>query len=348
MLNGEIEMLRRSTMPARGNRYLSVIAAFAVAIGLALGCETARAAPPPVLLFGDRDLGEAFVTGAASGAKLSDAAADQACAAASAAAPRFALVTRIPSRAELEACGRSAEADVSSVGIGREAVVLVAPAGAAAWSIRTAALYRAIGEHGGSKQRPETWSDVNSALPHQPIGLLAPPTGSRTEALFDELVMRSGCVAAAGARLPFDEQERADFCNGLRRDIPIARRTGGTDALKAWAASAPAGQVAVVSLSELRELDERVVPLLLDGALPTTDNLAAGRYPAAASVSLLIVVPHAAGVESRDEARKVAFDLLAEASIGPEGRLAPFGLIPLAPVDRVAARSDAVAILQKR
>ncbi len=278
---------------------------------------------------------------------MSEAAADLACAAAPTTAPRIALVAHVPSRAELEECGRNAAADVGSVGIGREAVAIVVPASAPVWSMHTAALFRAIGEHGGGKRSPANWSDVDPALPRLPIGLLAPPAGSRTEQLFAGLVMQTGCEAAAGARLPFDAQERAEFCNGLRQDIPVARRTGGADALKAWAAAAPAGQVAVVSLPELRQLDESVVPLLLDGALPTSDNLAAGRYPAAAAVLLLIVVPHAAGRESREEARKLAFDLLGEASIGPEGRLAPLGLIPLAPADRIAARSRVVAALQQ-
>lgn len=350
MLTKEIEMLRRSTVPTRGNRYLSIIAAFAGVLVLAMSCHQALAAAPPVLLFADRDLGEAIASGLATrgmpAPTLSDAAADQACAAIPAGVPRFALVSHVPSRTTVEACGRSAGADVSALKIGHQAVALVAPAGASVWSLRIATLYRAVGEHGASNRRPQSWSDVDPALPHLPIGLLAPPAGSRAEAMLQELVMVAGC-ASVDPRLPFDLEERTAYCGKLRQDATTVRHSGNIDELETWATSAQPGQLAVVTLAELRQLSERVVPLPINGALPTTENLDAARYPAAATVSLLIVLPHAAAQASRDAARTVAFDLLAESVIGPEGTLAPAGLAPLAPADRVAARAKAATALEQ-
>ena len=353
MLNAEIEMLRRSSMSRRGRRYRGVTGACAIAltafaVSLAVGWSAALAAPPSVLLFVDRDLGEAVTSGldhAMPSPTLSDAAADEACAAAGAGVPRFALVAHVASRAALQACGRAAAAEVSSLDIGHQAVALVAPVGAPVWSVGTAALFRAIGEHGGNR-RPQIWSDVDPAFPHLPIGLLAPPPGSRAEALLEEQVMAAGC-GTTDPRLPFDLQERIAYCGKLRQDTTTVRSTGNIDELEGWATSARPGQLAVVSLAELRQLSGRVVPLPIDGALPTADNLAAARYPAAAAITLLIVVPHAASQASRDAARRVAFDLLAESVIGPQGALASAVLVPLAPADRVAARSQAVAALEQ-
>jgi hypothetical protein len=90
-----------------------------------------------------------------------------------------------------------------------------------------------------------------------------------------------------------------------------------------------------------------VVPLLLEGVLPTAANIESGRYPAADRIELMIVVPNQASREQRLAARDLAFSLLAEASIGPAGNLAPAGLIPLPPPDRLAARSQAVAFLEQ-
>src|SRR6185312_3107549 len=97
MLRGEIEMLRGSIMSRRGSRYCGVTAACVVAgavfaTGLTVGCGAALAAPPSVLLFVDRDLGEAATSGldhTMPSPMMSDAAADQACAAAPAGVPRF-------------------------------------------------------------------------------------------------------------------------------------------------------------------------------------------------------------------------------------------------------------------
>lgn len=253
----------------------------------------------------------------------------------------------MPSRAELEACARTASAEVNAVEIGRQAVALVVPASSPVWSLDAAALFRAVGQNSGENPRPAAWNDIDPAYPHLPIGLLAPPTGSRALHLFDALIMEPGCDHAAGARMPFGLTSRAGFCAALRNDIPVAQRNGEAQAVTDWAAAAPPGHIAVITIAELRQLGSRVVPLLLDGALPTAANLDSGRYPATEKVQLLIVVPHAADRTRRNDARALAFELLAEASIGPAGSLTPAGLIPLPPTDRIAARSQAIAILEQ-
>jgi hypothetical protein len=125
----------------------------------------------------------------------------------------------------------------------------------------------------------------------------------------------------------------------------VQRQTNAQD-LAAWAADAPAGQLAVVRVSALRRLDGLVIPLPLDGVLPTSVNIASGRYVAAERIELLIVVPKNSDRSARDAARIGALDLLGEASIGPDGNLVAVGLIPLTTAERVAARSQALALLE--
>jgi len=177
--------------------------------------------------------------------------------------------------------------------------------------------------------------------------VLLPPANSLTEHMFDTLVMEPGCNRVADDRAPFDQRARVVYCDTLRDDGQFPQRQGGAKDIANWAAAAPAGQVAIVSVAELRQLDRGVVPLPLDGALPTGTNIANGQYPATENVSLLIVVPTAADATQRAAARDTAFDLLAEASIGPNGNLAPAGLIPLPPTERIAARSQAIASLEQ-
>ena len=125
------------------------------------------------------------------------------------------------------------------------------------------------------------------------------------------------------------------------------QREAGAQAIGDWAKSAASGQIAVVTVAELSQLDRPVVPLPLDGALPTAANIASGLYAAVEQVALLIVVPHAADHARRLQARSTVFGLLSESSIGPAGSLTPAGLIPLAPVERVSARSQATASLEQ-
>ena len=338
-----------------GSRACHTVGRIAVA---ALVCIAAQALAPRVhaatqgvLLFADRDLGDTLAQAVqALGSdtrriEIGPLAIRTACATSFGPTPRLALTTRVPSRIEIDRCSETAAAEVTAVQVGRQAVALVTPANSPVWSISAAGLFRAIGQNSGETPHPATWSDVDPSYPHSPIGLLQPPSGSRAQRLFDSLILAPGCASASGARMPFELKNRITFCSAVRSDIPAAQRQGGAQDVATWAASAPPGQIAVVTINELRELDRRVAPLLLDGALPTAANIEDGRYPASEQVQLVIVVPRAADRARRTEAKALAFDRLAEASIGPAGRLAPAGLIPLPPPERIAARSQAVAAM---
>jgi phosphate transport system substrate-binding protein len=319
-----------------------------------LGTEMmAIAASPAVPLFADRDLGEALAQAVGSlgpdaqRVDIRSSAGAAACATAPGAMPRLGLLARAPSHGELDRCAQAASAEVNVVEIGRQAVAVVVPIDSPVWAVDTGAVFRALGRNGGDTRHRTTWADVDPRYPKLPIGVLLPPAESRVQHLFDTLIMEAGCNSAANARTPFDRTNRTGFCAALRDDIPMTQRQYGVQDVATWAASAPAGQIAIVSVAELRQLDRRVVPLLLDGALPTAANIETGRYPAADKVELMIVVPNAADRAQRAAARDLAFNLLAEASIGPSGSLTPAGLIPLPPAKRLAARSQVVALLEQ-
>jgi len=76
--------------------------------------------------------------------------------------------------------------------------------------------------------------------------------------------------------------------------------------------------------------------------------LESARYPAAKKIELMIVMPNGADQSKRTDARNLAFNLLAETSIGPTGSLANAGLLPLPPPERISARSQAVAFMDQR
>lgn len=325
-----------------------------VLIALLVASLPAIAASPGVPLFADSDLGNALaqaVAGLGTDAKqvnASHSAGVVACAPALGATPRLALLSHSSSRAELDRCAQAASAEVHVVEIGRQAVALVVPMNSPVWALDSGAVFRALGRNGVGEAYPTTWDAIDASYPKLPIGVLLPSAQSPVQQLFGALIMEQGCDRAAAARIPFDRNDRIGFCDAVRDDSAVTHRRGGTQDVANWAAVAPAGQIAVVSLAELRQLDRHVVPLLLDGALPTAANIASGRYSAVDSIDLMIVVPNEANSAQRMAARDLAFSLLAEDSIGPAGSLSPAGLLPLPPAERLAARSQAVAFLEKR
>jgi phosphate transport system substrate-binding protein len=317
---------------------------------LSLSNQHGARADSDVKLFVDRSLGDALVSalrpvGGRGDAQLAGGN-DAACAAQPAGTARLAVLARQPRPPEIETCQRQAGADVVTLTIGYQAVALVAPANAPVFPLQSSDLFRAVARNGGGSRAPAVWRDVDATLPALQVGFLAPPAGSSASRLLNSYVMEPACDQTRGGRMPFERANRAEFCSALRGDPGIKERRGGGQEVADWAASAPAGQVAVISVAELRALDQVVLPLPLDGVLPTAANVETGRYPAAEKISLLIVVPADALPARRDAARQAVFDLLAERSIGPEGSLTTAGLIPLPPAERVAARARAMAFVE--
>jgi phosphate transport system substrate-binding protein len=348
MIRSSSSLLHRSARRFASRAVHRLLLALLVAGGLALVPAPSPAATPNAILFADRDVDEALsqVLGRLASevrrVEIGAAAADAACAAAPGKTPRLALVSSPLQPAYLDACGRGANARVLTVLLGYQAIALVAPARTPIWPITSAALFRALTDHPEAPRRPAVWSELDPTYPRLPIGVLLAPSGSTDDRLFEALVLTPPCSAVADEKLPLRLGNRIRYCSAMRSDLPAVRHSSGARDLTAWAASAPLGQLAVVRLAELRRLQGLVVPLPLDGQLPTAAYIASGRYAAAATVELLVVVPRGGNNAERAETWKMAFDLLAETSIGPEGTLVAAGLIPLPPAQRVASRSEAL------
>ena len=173
--------------------------------------------------------------------------------------PRLAVVAGAPRPLELEACRQTTGSEVLAMTIGYQAVALVVPADAPAFPLGVTDLFRAVAGHSDQRPFPVVWRDVDPNLPALPIGFLAPPIGSVASRLFDTYVMEPACSRLRGTHAPFELARRMEYCIRLRADPSIVLRNGGSDEIADWAKSAPAGRPAVVSLAELRQLDQIVV-----------------------------------------------------------------------------------------
>jgi phosphate transport system substrate-binding protein len=308
----------------------------------------ARAEPPGPPLVIQRELGAALIAAfdAPAAGAFSSAGGGVPCAPPVSATPRLIVAAGQPRPLDVEACRARSASDVLAVTIGYQVIALVTPAGAPSFAMPSADLFRALAEHVDEAAAPTTWRDVDPALPDLPIGVLAPPDGSVARRLFTTYVMEPACSGGPGASPPFGLGRRMAWCGAMRAAPGIVRRLGGGSEIAEWSASATPGQLAVVTLAELRGLGQAVLPLPLDGVLPTAANVEAGRYPAAERVVLLIVAPPDASRAVRDALGRAAFDLLSERSIGPEGSLARAGLMPMPAAERVSSRARAIDFLE--
>ena len=105
-----------------------------------------------------------------------------------------------------------------------------------------------------------------------------------------------------------------------------------------WLDAQPPYAIAVVTLSDIANLDDRFVVVPVEGVMPTYSAVIHGDYPASWQVILTVTGgQHVRGLLA------AAVDLTSESMIGPGGRMAAAGLTPLVAADRVALRAKLLA-----
>lgn len=310
-------------------------------LALAWSAPQASAAPQPVLL---AEHGLAELSPGAAWKPASRAATLAAACAPGAAVPRLALFAGPVGRIGLQGCRRDSQALVESFDFARFAVVLAVPSTGEVMPLGTADLFRAFGVAAGGTAETRRWNDVRAGLPSRPAGLSAARTGSAAAMLFGAAIMEPGCVAAR-AMVAFAAALREAQCAALRPSPDIAVRPAGEAALLAWTGTAPAGAVAVVTLAELRALQGRLLPVPIDGVLPTVGNIVSGAYAATVHLHLLIVLPQAMDAAAREAGRAAVFELLSERSLGPGGSMSAAGVIGPPAADRMTLRGRAFSLL---
>src|SRR5690554_1702838 len=120
---------------------------------------------------------------------------------------------------ELEACNAAGVTDVREVQFGYDGIVFAVSADKGDFALTPAHIYQAIAAEvpvdGALVANPYTnWSQIDAALPDQPISLAIPGTNHGTREVFDQNVVEAGCEAV-GLR----EGAADDACTTLRQDV---------------------------------------------------------------------------------------------------------------------------------
>lgn len=236
-----------------------------------------------------------------------------------------------PTRYELTECDRGTIRIVAP--IGREAVYLLAKE--ADWGDpRSRDLYRILAAEvpagaGLAQNSTHRWREAEPGLPDQEIRVLLPRPDDPLRNLIARVVLEAGCRDAPAIAAIFASAERVAKCTTVRADPTVELLAQGQDP-SAWLASAPAFAVAFAAQPAIAGLPESMAVLPLDGTVPTYSAVASGEYMASWTVYITVM---------GEQALDTAVQLVAESSIGPDGRMAASGLTPLVAAERVALRT---------
>lgn len=277
----------------------------------------------------------------------SAAALDRFCAGVGVNTPDLALTSRRIPRTVAETCAANGVTDIVEVQIGLGAVVMAMRRGEAIPNLTTRQIYAALAAEYAVEDefRPNplnTWSDLSSTLPAEPIRAVIPDRASGTRGLFNDFIMEGGCREVKAIRLIFSAPFRVQRCITLRADNRI--REVPSDTVPAAILESPAGTIGAISYAQLLESGGNLVAVALNGTLPTAATIANGDYDVTRTIYLYAKRQHSRneqGVGVVRGIREFTADAVAEATGGPGGLLTHHGLVPLAPADRARQREIA-------
>ena len=260
--------------------------------------------------------------------------------------PDLTNASRAIKQSEQETCAKNGVTDITEVKVGFDGIVIASKKGAAPLKLTRRHVYLALaknipGSNGKMAPNPyKTWNQIDKSLPNRKIEVLGPPPTSGTRDAFVELVMEEGCSTfpAIKAAKKDDEDWFKQACHTIREDgafIPA----GENDNLIVQKLVSNPNALGIFGYSVLEENEDKIQGSLIDGVVPTFENIASGKYPVSRPLFVYVKNAHVGVIPGISE---FVAEYTSDKAMGQEGYLADIGLIPL-PKNELAKVRAAVA-----
>jgi phosphate transport system substrate-binding protein len=173
----------------------------------------------------------------------------------------------------------------------------------------------------------KTWSDVDTSLPNIAIEVLGPPPSSGTRDAFAELAMEGGCKTFKWlADIKKQDKNRyKSICRSVREDGPYIE-VGENDNLIVSKLNANPNALGVFGYSFLDQNSDTIQGSMVDGALPTFENIADGTYKVSRPLYFYVKNAHASSIPG---IKQYVREFTSKGAIGQSGYLSDKGLIPM-------------------
>ncbi len=249
---------------------------------------------------------------------------------------------------EVKRCADNGINDIIEVKVGYDGIVLANSRKSDQFDISLRELYLALAKdipngNGGLKQNDnDRWSDINPSLPDTKIEILGPPPTSGTRDAFVELAMEGGCQT-------FDwiaDMEKADkdrykaVCHSFREDDNFIE-AGENDNLIVNKLNANPNALGIFGFGFLDQNADSVQGTVIDGIVPTFENISDGSYPVSRSLFFYVKKDNIGVVPGIEE---FLTEFTSERASGQDGYLAEKGLIPMKPAEHAARKASVLAL----
>ncbi len=246
--------------------------------------------------------------------------------------PDITNASRAIKSSEVELCAQNGVNEIIEIKVGYDGIVMANSKENAPVEFRLqdiwAALAKEVVVNGEIVPNPyTTWNEVNPALPNQKIEVLGPPPTSGTRDAFAELALEGGCQAFP--EIVAIEEEDGDrytaLCHTIRED-GVYVESGENDNLIVGKLQANPNAFGVFGYSFLEENSDVIQGNVVEGALPTFENIADQAYKVSRSLFFYVKKAHIGTVPGIQE---FLGEFLSDKAMGDFGYLAEKGLIPL-------------------
>ena len=252
---------------------------------------------------------------------------------------------------EFEDCKKNGVTDVIELKIGFDGLTLANSKKGPLFNLTKTQIFLALakeipGADGKLIPNPnKSWSDIDKALPNEPINVLGPPPTSGTRDSFVELVMEKGAegIDSLKAMKKADAKAFEKVWKSIREDGAFVE-AGENDNLIVKKLEADPKALGIFGFSFLEENAAQLQGSVINGNEPTFENIADGKYTVARPLFVYVKKQHIGVIPGLD---KFMAEYVSDKAIGDEGYLSDKGLVtlPAAMLEEVRAGVAAATTL---
>ncbi|MDZ7582406.1 MAG: substrate-binding domain-containing protein [Deltaproteobacteria bacterium] len=188
----------------------------------------------------------------------------------------------------------------------------------------------------------QKWHEIDGALPDRKIMIIGPPSTSGTRNTFEQLAIKPPCIQlTSGIDLPAEQLEEA--CTAVRRDGPYVE-LGEDDVEIIKQLNVTPEAFGIFGYSYVLRYRDIVQPNMIDGVMPSPENIENGSYPLSRPLFLYVKNDRLRSVAGLAEFLK---EFVSDQALGPEGYLVDEGLVPLNAELRATVQSTLIHLLEK-
>jgi len=256
--------------------------------------------------------------------------------------PDLTNASRAIKKSEVESCKSNGVTPIE-IKIGFDGIVIANSKEGASLSLTLKDVFLALAKDipdgkGGLIPNPnKTWKDVRSDLPNQRIEVLGPPPTSGTRDAFVEIAMEGGAKAFKELKdlRKSDKKKFKAVAHSIREDGAFIE-AGENDNLIVQKLVNNPNAYGVFGFSFLDANADKIQGATIEGAQPTFENIAGGKYKVSRSLFFYVKKEHVGVIPGIKEYVQL---FVSDKLIGDDGSAVEKGLIPLPAVERAKLRS---------